>query len=160
MTDLAAQSMGNMGATEEQIELLDVAEKFCRERSPIDKVRALIQDDLGYNPEIWKEVGELGWLAVAIPEDYDGVGLSLTEVVPIAEQMGRYMLHTPFMTTTLAAQAIVASGTDTQKSEILPKIAAGAAATLAVCEDNGDWDLENIEAAATKTSGGLCLVGN
>lgn len=159
MTDLSAQSMGTMGATEEQIELLDVAEKFCRERSPIDTVRALIEDDLGFNPDIWKEIGQLGWLAVAIPEAYDGVGLSLTEVVPIAEQMGRYMLHTPFMATTLAAQAIVAGGTETQKKELLPMIATGSAATIALCEENGDWDLENIEARAEKTASGYKLSG-
>ncbi|MGB0908485.1 MAG: acyl-CoA dehydrogenase family protein [Maricaulaceae bacterium] len=142
-------NFGQIGFTEEQIEMLTVAESFCRDKSPIETVRKHIESDLGYDADIWAEMGALGWLAIAIPEGYEGVGLSMTEVVPVCEQLGRRMMATPFQTTTLAAQALIAGGTDTQKSEILPKIAAGTAATLALTEDNGDWDLANINAAAT-----------
>ncbi len=148
-----------IGITEAQIDLLDVAENFCLDHSPIEKVRALMEDDLGYDPEVWKQIGELGWLAVAIPEDYDGVGLSLTEVVPIAEQMGRYLLNSPFISTTLAAQALIMGGTDAQKKSYLPQIVAGKAATLALSESNGDWDLNNIDAKATKDGNGYVLSG-
>ena len=151
--------LGQIGITEAQIDMLGVAENFCREKSPIDKVRSLMTDDLGYDPDVWKQIGALGWLAIAIPEEYDGVGLTMTEVVPVAEQMGRYMLHTPFMATTLAAQALVAGGTDQQKSDILPQIAGGGAATLALSENNGDWNLHNIDAIATATKDGFNLSG-
>jgi len=153
------ENLGSMGSTEAQIDLLTVAENFCREKSPIDSVRGLIEDDHGFNPDIWKEVGDLGWLAIAIPEDYDGVGLTLTEVVPVTEQMGRYMLHTPFVQTTLAAQALIAGGTEDQKKEYLTRIATGTAATLALNEDNGDWNLENINTTATPVDGGYKLSG-
>jgi len=46
-------NLGTIGTTEEQIELMDVATNFCRDKSPIDKVRGLIDDDLGYEPGIW-----------------------------------------------------------------------------------------------------------
>ena len=95
-------NLGTIGTTEEQIELMDVATNFCRDKSPIDKVRALLEDDLGYDPQVWKEIAELGWLAIAIPENHDGVGLSMAEVVPIAEQMGRNLMNTPFGSTTPA----------------------------------------------------------
>ena len=137
-------NLGTIGTTEEQIELMDVATNFCRDKSPIEKVRALIEEDLGYDPAVWQEIGELGWLAIAIPEAHGGVGLSMAEVVPIAEQMGRNLLNTPFGTTTLAAQALLAGGNEAQQAAWLPKIAEGAAATLALREDNGDWDLTNI----------------
>lgn len=152
-------NLGTIGTTEEQIELLDVATNFCRDKSPIEKVRTLIEDDLGYDPDVWREIGELGWLAIAIPEEYDGVGLSMAEVVPIAEQMGRNLLNTPFGSTTLAAQVLLSGGTEAQKSEWLPKIAAGTAATLALQEDNGDWDHSNIEARAVESGGTLELSG-
>lgn len=137
-------NLGTIGTTEEQIELMDVATNFCRDKSPIEKVRALIDEDLGYDPAIWQEIGELGWLAIAIPEAHGGVGLSMAEVVPIAEQMGRNLMNTPFGTTTLAAQALLAGGSEAQQAAWLPKIAEGAVATLALREDNGDWDLTNI----------------
>jgi len=83
----------------------------------------------------------------------------LTEVVPVAEQMGRRMMHTPFVSTTLAAQAIVMGGTEAQKAEILPQIAEGAAATLALSENNADWDLSNISATAAPDGSDYVLSG-
>ena len=113
---------GQIGFTEEQIDMLGAAERFCREKSTMDKVRKLMESELGYNADVWTEIGALGWLGIAIPEEYGGVGLSLTEVVPVAEQMGRRMMHSPFAATTLAAQAILIGGTEAQKADILPKI--------------------------------------
>jgi len=93
---------GTIGITEAQIDMLNSAESFCRDKSPMEKVRALMKTDLGYDEAVWDEIGALGWLGIAIPEEYGGVGLSMTEVVPVMEQMGRRMMHTPFMATTLA----------------------------------------------------------
>lgn len=153
------QSFGQMGVSEEQVDLLEVATNFCRDRSPVDKVRALMSDDTGHDPDIWKEMGALGWLAISIPEQYDGVGLGMAEVVPVMEQMGRNLMAGPFLSTTVAAQALLVGGTYAQKSDILPKISAGAATTMALCEQNSDWDLENIEARATKDGGSYHLSG-
>ena len=152
-------NFGKIGFTEEQIDLLGAAERFCREKSPIEKVRSLIGDEQGYDADIWAEIGALGWLGIAIPEEYGGVGLSLTEVVPVAEQMGRRMMNSPFASTTLAAQAILMGGTEAQKAEILPKIASGSAATLALSENNGDWSLSAISAAALPDDKGYRLSG-
>lgn len=151
--------LGKIGFTEEQIDMLGAAERFCREKSPMEKVRDLMESELGYDADVWAEIGALGWLGIAIPEEYGGVGLSLTEVVPVAEQMGRRMMHSPFMATTLASQAIVMGGTEAQKAELLPKLAEGKAATLALSENNGDWDLRNIEATATADAKGYRLSG-
>lgn len=152
-------NLGNIGTTEEQIELMDVATNFCRDKSPMDKVRALIEDDLGYDPDVWKEIGELGWLAIAIPEIHGGVGLSMAEVVPIAEQMGRNLMSTPFGTTTLAAQALLAGGSEAQQAAWLPKVSAGCAATSALSEDNGDWDLSNIACSGKQNGDSITLSG-
>jgi len=77
----------------------------------------------------------------------------------VAEQMGRRMMHSPFISTTLAVQAIIMGGTEAQKTEILPKLAQGSAATLALSENNGDWNLENISAQATADKDGYRLSG-
>jgi len=150
---------GRIGFTEEQVDMLNVAESFCRDKSPMDKVRNLMVTDMGYDEKVWADMGALGWLGIAIPENYGGVGLSFTEVVPVCEQMGRYMMASPFMSATLAAQALIAGGTETQKSDILPQIAAGKAASLALSEPNGDWDLNNIDAKAVRSEAGYTLSG-
>ena len=152
-------SLGGIGISEEQMDLRNVAASFCQEKSPTEIVRSLIEDDLGHQPEIWKEMGELGWLGIAIPEEFGGIGLSLTEVVPVAEQMGRALMGGPFLSTTLASQAILSGGTDAQKATLLPKIAQGEAATLALTEPNADFDLSNISAIAEPDGESLKLTG-
>ena len=142
------ENLGTIGLSEEQADLMEAAARFCREKSPIEKVRKLMETDAGYDAGVWKEIADLGWLGIVIPEEYDGVGLSLSDVAPVMEAMGRAMMATPFMATTLAAEALVAAGTEEQKKEILPQIARGAAATLALAEPHGDWDLSHIEARA------------
>ncbi len=149
-----------LGYSEEQIELLDVATAFCREKSPMTKVRTLMESETGFDADVWREMADLGWLAVAVPEAQGGVGLTLAEVVPIVEQMGRTMLPSPFVATTLAQQALLAGGTAAQQGEWLPRLAAGEVGTLALSEANGDWQLTNIEARASRSGdGSLTLSG-
>ena len=154
------QDLGRLGFSEDQATLLDVATSFCASRSPMAKVRRLIEDETGHDPDVWREIVELGWLGIAIPEEHGGAGLGLAEVVPVMEQMGRHMLAGPFYSTTLAAQALLVGGTGDQKRVLLPRLAEGAIATLALCEPNDDWDLGNIASTATRTpSGTLRLSG-
>ncbi|MFC4292525.1 acyl-CoA dehydrogenase family protein [Sphingorhabdus arenilitoris] len=149
----------NLGYSEEQIELLDVAVNFCREKSPIDKVRALMDSETGYDAAVWAEIAALGWTAIAIPEELGGVGLSMAEVVPVAEQMGRRLMASPFAASTIAAQALIAGGRDEQKAHWLPKIAEGMAASMALYEPHGDWDLSHVTASAASDGDQLRLSG-
>jgi len=143
------RDFGEIGITEAQIDLLQVAQKFCHANSPMESVRALIEDEItGYDVDVWKDIAALGWLGIAVPEKLGGSGLSLAEIVPVVEQMGRYMLHSPFISTSLAIQAILAGATQAQIDQILPDILGGAPATLALSEANSDWDLNSISATA------------
>ena len=151
--------MAAIGFGEAQIEILDQATNFCRERSPIDKVRELMDSDTGFDAALWTEMAELGWMGIAIPEAHGGIGLSLADVVPVAEQMGRNMLSSPFAATTLAAQALLAGGEEAQQAEWLPKLASGTIATLALQEEHGDWDLTHVEAAANRDGDSITLSG-
>lgn len=154
------QDLGRLGFSEDQGSLLEVATSFCAKRSPMSRVRQLIEDETGHDAQVWREIVELGWLGIAIPEAHGGAGLTLAEVVPVMEQMGRYLLAGPFYSTTLAAQALVAGGTEDQQRTLLPRLAEGAITTLALCEADGDWDLTHITCTATATTAGtLKLAG-
>lgn len=148
-----------IGFSEEQAQLLEVATTFCRDKSPIEKVRSLLEDERGYDNAIWKEMAELGWLAIAVPEEFGGIGLGMAEVVPVVEQMGRAMMAGPFVSTTVAAQAILVGGTDDQKQKYLPNLCSGTKATLALSEPHGDWDLGHVECTAERTGDTLTLSG-
>jgi acyl-CoA dehydrogenase len=151
--------LAGLGYSEEQIELLDVATTFCRDKSPMDKVRKLIDSESGFDGAVWAEIAGLGWTAVAIPEAHGGVGLSMSEVVPLVEQMGRNLMASPFIATTLTAQTLIGGGTDAQQAEWLPRLAEGVIGTLALAEAHGDWDLTNITATARVDGDRLVLSG-
>ena len=151
--------MAGLGYSEEQIELLDVATSFCRDKSPIDRVRKLMDSDLGYDADVWAEMAALGWTAISIPEAHGGVGLTLAEVVPVVEQMGRHLMASPLVSSTMAAQALIFGGNEAQTSAWLPRLAEGAIGTLALSEAHGDWDLQNILATAKLEGDNLHLSG-
>jgi acyl-CoA dehydrogenase len=134
--------------SEEQSMLQDVAVNFCREKIPMSEVRRQIASESGFDRELWKEIAELGWPAIAVPEQFGGSGLSLAEVVSVVEPMGRHLAGTPFVSTQLFIQALLAGGSEEQKEQLLQKVCEGTVATVALFELDGDWDLEQIEASA------------
>ncbi|MCA6238740.1 MAG: acyl-CoA/acyl-ACP dehydrogenase [Phenylobacterium sp.] len=154
------KDLGRIGFSEDQASLLEVATDFCQRRSPVATVRRLMENEAGHDPAVWTELGDLGWLGVAIPEAYGGSGLGLAEVVPLVEQMGRRLMAGPFVSTTLVAQGLIAGGTEDQKREVLPRIAAGEAAALALAELDTDWEADSIACTATRQADGrLALSG-
>ena len=153
------EHFGQISLSEEQAELMDLADKFCRKRSPIDKVRKVTNGEKGYDGALWADIIELGWLGIAVPGDFGGVGVSLAEVAPVMEALGRVMTPGPFFSTTLAAQAILTCGHEAQKLEMLPAIVGGAVATLALAEPEGDWDLKKVNTTANHDGDGFRLEG-
>lgn len=145
--------------SEEQEQLLDIATNFARDRFPMDRARARIAADQDFDAAVWAEMASLGWLGVAVPEEFGGSGLGLAEVVSIVEPLARNLAGTPFVSTTLVAQALLKAGTPAQKSEWLPKICEGAIGALALVEPHGDWDLAHLTAKASDTGDMLTLSG-
>jgi alkylation response protein AidB-like acyl-CoA dehydrogenase len=123
--------------SEEQAMLLDVARAFCREHSPIPAVRAQLDSDSGYEPQVWNAMVDLGWAGIALPEGLGGSGLGVATVVPVVEAMGRALLGTPLISSTLAAQLLWRASGEAH-AEVLSAIAAGTPATVALL-DEGDW---------------------
>lgn len=75
---------------------------------------------------------QVGVAALAIPEQYDGVGASLLESMLVLEEVGRAMVPSPLLASVVAAEALLAGGTDEAKAELLPRIVAGEVAAFAV----------------------------
>lgn len=124
--------------SEEQAMLLDVAREFCRDKSPMASVRAQLETDTGFDEALWDEMVALGWSGIALPESCGGSGLGVAAVVAVAEAMGRAMLGTPLLSTTLAAQLLLRSQGGSKLEAVLTEIAAGRRATVALLE-NSDW---------------------
>ena len=143
----------NFAFSEEQEELRRITRQFLESKSPETEVRRLMETTEGYDPAVWSQMAnELGLQSLIIPEEYGGQGFTYVELTVVLEEMGRALLAAPFFSTVaLATNAILHSGDESAKKELLPGIASGETiATLAFTEPNGKWDLSGIEAAATR----------
>ncbi len=151
--------MAQISFTEEQGMLLETAAEFCRNKSAIAAVRDRIANVDTHDAELWQEMAELGWLGITVPEAHGGLGLSLGAAVPVAEAMGRHLLGSPFLATTLAIQALTSSASDAQQERWLPELASGAIATVALTEEDGNWQLDDVNTTATVDGDHLQLAG-
>jgi alkylation response protein AidB-like acyl-CoA dehydrogenase len=147
----------NFAFSEEQEELRRTVRQFLEAKSSETEVRRLMETTEGYDPAVWKQMGqELGLQSLAIPEAYGGQGFTFIELGIVLEEMGRVLLCAPyFASVVLAANAILNVGTEDQKQALLPGIASGdTIATLAFTEPSGKWDAAGITMEATETEGG------
>ncbi len=145
----------NFDFSDEQKQLRDEARKFLAEKCPPKTVRRVLDGKQPYDRELWKGLGDMGFLGVAIPEAYGGAGAGHLELCVIAEEMGRALAPVPFSSTVyLAAEAILLAGSDAQKQKWLPLVASGEAiGTLALFEGKGNPSPEGIKLSAA--GGGL-----
>src|SRR6202012_1265934 len=130
----------NFDFSDDQKQLRDQARKFLAEKCPPKAVRAVLDGKAAYDKELWKGLAEMGFLGVAIPEEFGGAGAGHLELCVIAEEMGRALAPVPFSSTVyLAAEALLLAGSDAQKKKWLPLIASGdAIGTLALFEGRGN----------------------
>src|SRR5580658_1803408 len=109
----------NFAFSEEQEELRSSVRRFLEDKSPMTEVRRLMETTEGYDPAVWKQMGEqLGLQAIAIPEEYGGAGFGYVELTVIFEEMGAALLCAPyFSTVALAANALLSSGDESAKKD-------------------------------------------
>lgn len=136
--------------TEEQDMLRNSARDFLSTECDKATVRKIEESDEGYSPEIWSKMAELGWQGLMIPEEYDGMGMGLMDLVVVFEEIGRNVLPSPFLATVvLGTSPIVEAGTEEQKKELLPKVVTGEAIlTLALTEPSVGYSADCVELKA------------
>lgn len=114
--------------TEEQEMLRESARGFLDEKAPVAALRKLrdANDPTGFSRDLWKEMAEMGWAGILIEEEYGGADFGFVGAGVIAEEMGRTLTASPFLSTSiLAATALKKFGSKAQKEAHLPPIAAG-----------------------------------
>ncbi|MFZ5680327.1 MAG: acyl-CoA dehydrogenase [Bradyrhizobiaceae bacterium] len=142
----------NFEFSDDQKQLRDQARRYLAEHSPPKAVRAVLEGKAPYDKALWKGLAEMGFLGVAIPEEFGGAGAGHLELCVIAEEMGRALAPVPFSSTIyLAAEAIMLAGSAEQKAKWLPKIASGEAiGTLALFEGVGNPSHKAIKVSAAQ----------
>ena len=117
----------NFDFSDDQKHLKSEARRFLAAHCTMTTVRGVLNDDAqSYDETLWKAVAAQGWLGAAIPEEHGGLGLGRMELCVIAEELGRALAPIPFASTIyMLAEALMIAGSDEQKADLLPKIAAG-----------------------------------
>ena len=112
----------------EQQMLKDNARQFVREHAPVSHLRKLrdTKDATGFSPDLWRQMVDLGWAGIVIPEAYGGSGLGFTELGLVLEECGRTLAPQPLLSNAvLGAGAVLTGGSEAQKQALLPGVAAG-----------------------------------
>jgi alkylation response protein AidB-like acyl-CoA dehydrogenase len=149
--------------TEEQEMLRKTAREFVTQNTPVKHLRALrdSNDAVGYSPEVWKQMGELGWTGITLPEEYGGSGLGYAELGIILEECGRTLTPEPLLASVvLAAEAIAIAGSAEQKRELLPSICSADKTLALAFQESGRFHPYRVTTAAASTDGGFRISGS
>jgi len=111
--------------SDDHLELAGIAEAFLERSGARAEARALLDAPEESLPAAWKEMADLGWLGLHLPEAHGGSGFGLPELAIIVEALGAAIAPGPFLPTVWASAVIAAAGTDAQRAQLLPGLADG-----------------------------------
>ncbi|MGA2473143.1 MAG: acyl-CoA dehydrogenase family protein [Acidimicrobiales bacterium] len=135
----------------------DVLGRHC----PLEVVRQMEDDPVGYPPSLWMQLGELDLIGLLLPEEYGGSSMSLIEGVALYEELGRALAPTPhFVSAVMSGGVLAAAGSEAQKDRWLRPVAAGEAIlTPAWLEPENGFTPRGVEVRAESDSSGFVLSG-
>ncbi len=146
--------------TEEQQMLKDSASQFVAERLPVTELRKLRTAKSDQDPVAWKEMAELGWTGVLIPEEHGGSDFGYVGLGQILEAQGRTLVASPLLQTALiGASALRLAGTDGQKTEYLPRIASGDIQIALAVDEHPHHKPSAVATTATTSGGKIAISG-
>jgi alkylation response protein AidB-like acyl-CoA dehydrogenase len=150
----------DLGLTEDQEMLRSMAREFIEQETPRTFVRDMEEDDRGFTADMWQKIAQVGWLGLIVPEEHGGTGQNLVDLGILLEEVGHGVMPGPFFNTALVTVAILDAGSDAQKAEYLPRIAAGdLIATAAILEPYSRLDANGINLEAAASGDGYTLNG-
>jgi alkylation response protein AidB-like acyl-CoA dehydrogenase len=145
----------NFDFTDDQRAIKRTANEFLAARYKPETIRELSDSERGFTDEQWRQIAELGWPGVIVPEEHDGLGLGAVELVVIQEEMGYALAPSPLLSSVSAALLLVAAGTPEQRERWLPALASGELrGTIAIWDEGAGWapNQSNAEAAGDRLS--------
>lgn len=152
----------NLVINEEQQMLKTSAKEFLKNRAPVEALRKLrdSNNSKGYDPQLWKEMAEMGWASLNIPEAYGGMDFGFVGFGQVLEEMGRTLVATPMVSTCLVGTSIINFGGNTmQKENYLPRIAEGNILVSLASEESNSHQPLKISTQYSKTEDGFSISG-
>jgi alkylation response protein AidB-like acyl-CoA dehydrogenase len=146
--------------TSEQEELRSSVRSFLDKECSLAVVRRVVETGESAD-ELWRSMVALDWPALAVAEEYGGVGLSFVETAVLAEELGRVVAPGPLLATVTQFVPVVREvGTPEQRRRFLGEVASGAiTGTLALADHARGWGLSEVTTTAERAEGGWVLRG-
>ena len=142
---------------------VETTRRFLETESPLTQVRALVDDDIGFDRTFWRRGAELGWTALLVPDELGGgsiAGAGLLDLALVAEEMGRLVSPGPLLPVNVVASAIVRGAAPGPQAEILAGLLSGEViATWAFAEQDATWDPAGVHLEASRSKDGWVLDG-
>jgi alkylation response protein AidB-like acyl-CoA dehydrogenase len=146
----------NFGFGEDETMLRDSAAKFFADNCGPNKIHGQVADNPDIHRDIeskwdqglWKQITELGWTAVCVPEAAGGIGMPVVAAVALAEEAGKAAFPSPLIATLNATFAVRECQSDAA-TKLLGDIAAGTSATLAITNEKGSWEAADTDVSAS-----------
>lgn len=142
--------------------LRDSAAGFLAKKAGPTQLRALRDagDECAYDAGVWREMAEMGWASIAIPEAYGGLGYGYTGLGVVLEQAGRHLSPSPLEASVLVgATAIEMLGDEAHKRDWLPRIAAGDALVSLALQESAQFDPAGVALCAERDGDDWVLSG-
>ena len=148
---------------EEQQSLKDIAKEFLQKNAPVTHFREIrdTENELGYDEMLWKDMVDLGWSGILVPEEYGGFDFGMVGMGSIFEEMGKMLTPSPlFATGVLGASLITLGGSNSQKQNYLPQIVDGSITTALAVEESNRHSLSQINTQAIKEGADYKITGD
>ncbi|AKT44153.1 acyl-CoA dehydrogenase family protein [Chondromyces crocatus] len=146
--------------SDEQRQLVETVQSFVKKQSPLSRLRAMREDPIGWSRDTWRQMGELGWLSISLPEAVGGLGGSFVDAALILEQLGATLVPEPMIPTLAAAAAVVRGGSEEQAARVLgPALAGEASLALAIAEAQSRFDVTDVGTRAVRSGSSYKLTG-
>jgi alkylation response protein AidB-like acyl-CoA dehydrogenase len=139
--------------TDEQQAIKQTAHDFLASRFKSERLREIAASDSGFDESGWKEMAELGWAGLALPEEWGGQGLGIVDLAVLFEEMGYVCAPSPLLSNTIAGLALAFAGSDEQKERWLAPLAAGEKRGTPALTDAGRPSEPNKFAMAAESNG-------
>ena len=146
--------------TDEQQAIKSTANGFLASRFKSERVRSIAASEDGFDEAGWKEMAELGWAGLALPEEWGGQGLGVVDLAVLFEEMGYALAPSPLLSNTVAGLALTFAGSDEQRERWLRPLAAGELRGAPALLDAGSSAVPlRFELKAEESGDGLVLNG-
>ena len=152
-----------MVLTEEERMLQESARDFCSKVSPVSAFRALrdAQSKDGYDPAVWRQMAELGWMGVPWSESLGGSGFGFRGLGLISEEAGRTLLASPLHSTVWTCGSIIdLGGSSGIKQHIMPQVSAGECLLALALEESPHHAPHGVALRVEETATGFLVTGS